>query len=50
MDFQSGPSIEVSREEAIEELEEIPVDRNTKEGSPLHSNNALQGTEALWDR
>ena len=30
MDFQSGPSIEVSQEEAIEELEEIPVDRNTK--------------------
>ena len=31
MDFQSGPSIEVSQEEAIEELEEISVDRNTKE-------------------
>ena len=31
MDFQPGPSIEVSQEEAIEELEEIPVDRNTKE-------------------
>ena len=31
MDFQSGPSIEVSQEEAIEELEEIPVDRNKTE-------------------
>ena len=31
MDLQSGPSIVVSQEEANEELEEIPVDRNTKE-------------------
>ena len=30
-DPQTGSSIEVSREKAIEELEEIPVERNTKE-------------------
>ena len=30
-DPQSGSSIEVSQEKAIEELEEIPVERNTKE-------------------
>ena len=29
-DLQSGPSTKVSQEQAIEELEEIPVDRNTK--------------------
>ena len=28
---QSGPSIEVSQEKAIEELEEIPLEKNTKE-------------------
>ena len=30
-DPQSGPCIEVSQEKVIEELEEIPVERNTKE-------------------
>ena len=30
-DPQTGPYIEVSQEKAIEELEEIPVERNTKE-------------------
>ena len=30
-DPQSGPCIEVSQEKAFEELEEIPVERNTKE-------------------
>ena len=30
-DPQSGSSIEVSQEKAIEELEEIPVERNTKD-------------------
>ena len=30
-DPQSGPSIEVSKERAIEELEEITVEQNTKE-------------------
>ena len=30
-DPQSGSCIEVSQEKAIEELEEIPVERNTKE-------------------
>ena len=30
-DPQSGPSMEVSQERAIEEMEEIPVEKNTKE-------------------
>ena len=30
-DAQSGPCIEVSQQKAIDELEEIPVERNTKE-------------------
>ena len=30
-DPQSGPYIEIGQEKAIEELEEIPVERNTKE-------------------
>ena len=30
-DFQNGPYIEVSQDKAIVELEEIPVERNTKE-------------------
>ena len=36
---QSGPSIEVSQEIAIEELEEIPAERNTKED--LHCTPAM---------
>ena len=50
MDFQSGPSIEVSQEEAIEELEEIPVDRNTKEDLQLqqcYKVQKLSGTDKL---
>ena len=39
-DSQNGPYIEVSQDKAIDELEEIPVERNTKEGPPLHSINA----------
>ena len=38
-DPQTGPYIEVRQEKAIEELEEIPVERNTKED--------LQGTPAM---
>ena len=38
-DPQSGPCIEVSQEKAIEELEEIPVERNTKED--LHCTPAM---------
>ena len=30
-DPQLGPSIEVSQEKAIDELEEIPVEKNTRE-------------------
>ena len=30
-DSQAGPCIEVSQQKAIDELEEIPVERNTKE-------------------
>ena len=30
-DHQLGPSIEVSQERAIEELEEIPIEKNTKD-------------------
>ena len=44
-DPQSGPSIEVSQERAVEELEVIPVEKNTNED--LH---CIQGTEAFWDR
>ena len=33
-DSQSGPCIEVSQRKAIDELEEIPVERNTKEDLP----------------
>ena len=39
-DPQSGPSIEVSQERAIEELEEIPVEKSTKE--KLHCTPAVQ--------
>ena len=50
-DPQLGPSIEVSQERAIEELEEIPVEKK-KRRSPLYSNNAykvqkLSGTDKL---
>ena len=38
-DPQSGPCIEVSQEKATEELEEIPVERNTKED--LHCTPAM---------
>ena len=38
-DSQSGPCIEVSRQKAIDELEEIPVERNTKED--LHCTPAM---------
>ena len=47
-DPQTGSHIEVSREKAIEELEEIPVERNTKEdfhctpAMPLHPCNAYK--------
>ena len=39
--LQWGPSIEVSQERAIEELEEIPVEK-IKEDLPLYSHNACQ--------
>ena len=53
-DLQTGPYIEVGREKAIEELEEIPVKRNTKDlqctpamhtmcGTLLGQINSLQG-------
>ena len=44
-DSPNGPYIEVSENKAIDELEEIPVERNTKED--LH---CTQCTEAYWDR
>ena len=51
-DPQSGPSIEVGQERAIEGLEEIPAKKNIKRRSPLYSCNAykvkkLFGTEKL---
>ena len=45
-DLQSGPSIEGRQEQAIEELEEIPVDRNTKKISTALQR-CIQGTEAF---
>ena len=46
---QTGPCIEVSQEKATEELEEIPVERNSKQD--LHCTPAMQqGTESFWDR
>ena len=39
-DSQNGLYIEVSQDKAIDEVEEIPVERNTKEDSPLHFFNA----------
>ena len=50
-DPQSGPCIEVSQEKDIEELEEIPVERNTKENlhcTPCKS--YKQSTEAFLGR
>ena len=45
---QTGPYIEVSQDKAIDELEEIPVERNTKERSPLHTHlRCIQCTEAF---
>ena len=38
-DSQSGPCIEVSQQKAVDELEEIPVERNTKED--LHCTPAM---------
>ena len=38
-DHQSGPCIEVSQQKAVDELEEIPVERNTKED--LHCTPAM---------
>ena len=48
-DSQLGPSIEVSQEKEIEELEEIPVKRTRNKISivPLQ---CIQGTEFFWDR
>ena len=46
-DPQSASCIEVSQEKAIEELEEISVERNAKED--LHRTPAMH-TEAFWDR
>ena len=48
-DPQSGPCIEVSQEKAIEKLEEISVDRNTKENLCALLQR-IQGTEVFWDR
>ena len=45
-DPQTGPHIEVSQEKAIEELEQISVERNTQGNPPLHSCTA-PGTEAF---
>ena len=42
---QSGSCIEVSQQKAIDELEDIPKERNTKED--LH---CTPRTEAFWDR
>ena len=39
-DPQTGPSMEVSQERAIEEMEEIPIEKNTKED--LHCTPAMQ--------
>ena len=39
-DSQNGWYIEVSQEKAVDELEEIPVERNTKGRRPVHSVNA----------
>ena len=39
---QSGPSVEVRQDKAVDELEEIPVERNTKED--------LYGTPAMHTR
>ena len=48
-DPQSGPCIEVSQQKGIDEQEEIPVERNTKED--LHCIlQCIQGTEAFRDR
>ena len=41
-DPQSGPSIEVGQEKAIDDLEEIPVKKNIKRRSPLYSYNAYK--------
>ena len=41
-DHQSGPCIEVSQQKAVDELEEIPVERNTKED--LHCTPAMHTT------
>ena len=50
-DPQTGSHIEFSQEKAIEELEEIPVERNTKED--FHCTLAMQciqDTQAFWDK
>ena len=47
--LQSRPCIEVSQELAIEELDEIPVDRNQKKISTALQH-CIPGTEAFWDR
>ena len=44
-DPQAGSCIEVSQQKAIEELEEIPVEPNTKE----ELLQCIQCTEAYWD-
>ena len=48
-DHESEPCIEVSQENAIEELEEISIERNTKKisAAPLQ---CIQGTWAFWAR
>ena len=48
-DLHSRPCIEVSQELAIEELDEIPVDRNQKKISTALQQ-CIQGTESFWDR
>ena len=48
-DSQNGPYIEVTQNKAIDELEEIPAERNTKDD--LHALlRCTQCTEAYWDR
>ena len=47
-DPQLGPSIEVSQERAIEELEEVTVEKKHEGRSPLHT--CIHGTEAFCDK
>ena len=49
-DSQSGPCTEVSQQKAIDELEEIPVERKYEKKISTVPLQCMQGTEAFSDR